>query len=900
MADDAVVLDSGWTFREVEPSELTDFAARSLPNPLSNEGWIPACVPGHVHLDLAQAGELPDLNAGANERRAWGPEKTDFLYRTTFPLPEQWQKSANGEERRVMLAFDSLDTYASIYLNGECIHDSMNWFLPVRMDVTDHLRPGENALLVHFDSAVRRAGVRESEYGRLEADWDRSRVYNRRPQYLTGSPVSPRISGCGFPGKVTLRLLDRLRLRHLNVPVVELTSNSARVNIESDIEAFIPNEVDIHCTIERLEPVGSGTNYRSALIDEKRKVFSVKAGTFRFAHKANIESAVLWWPLGHGPEGLNRRTLYRARVVARIEGEIVDDQECLFGLRSVQLVSEGVIEGFHFRINGQPIYVRGATWLPPSMYPGSTSDDDIRRMLDMAAAANINLLRVWGGGIYERDAFYRRCDELGIMVWQEFPFTRGDYPDYQAFWQNVQREAASHIRRLRTHPSLVLLCGNDEKTWWDEGKPAGDHHNSGQRLFTRLLPRLAEEYAPAVPYLPSTPSGPVKANDPRDGDYHSDVWDAWDPPERYREIEARFVSRFGFQALPDLRTIRKWTNADDVSLNHPELDAHQKQPEGNARILRHVFAKLRPPETLDELVYMSQWIQARAITTAVDVWRARRPATMGSILWHFNDCWPGITWSIVDHSLRPKLAYWALRQAYAPVSIVFLPEGDDAVRAIVVNDGRRWDGNRGLVFRVKAYRHSGELIDWRDVELDVPVDGRADAGIFSYASLGIDNPADGVIAGELCSGQTVVASGLHLPVEPRRAKFAEPQLEARLDCIVAKRRAVIVVRSKNIVCGVEIGFRDLDGAHVRFDNAFDIWPSREVWVNATVPGDVPEQVLMRSLQFRCLNDSAPGRRIEWRPLPLEKGEGRAETHSNEQINVSPQLRMTDVVRKLQE
>lgn len=901
MGDNAINLDKNWFFREVEPGEMADFAARVLPPRLSRDGWMPATLPGAVHLDLLAAKEMEDPAVGTNERRAWGVEKADFVYRTSFLLPESWAKGLGGEDRRVMLSFECLDTYAAIYLNGDCIFESSNWFLPLRLEVTERLKPGENTIVVHFESSVRRAGDREREFGRLDAEWDRTRVYNRRPQYLTGTSVSPRLSGCGIPGGAILRRIEQVRLRHLNVPLGELTGNWAKVAIEADIEAFVPVDAEIHCTVEKLEPIGSGTNYRSTPVDEKVKAFKVRAGTFRFAHKVQIDHAVLWWPLGHGPEGLGRRTLYRARVVARVDGKAVDEQECLFGLRTAELAADSTVDGFHIRINAQPVFARGAVWLPPDMFPGRVTDDQVRDLLDLAAGANINLLRVWGGGTYESDAFYRRCDELGIMVWQDFPFLRGDYPDYQAFWQNVQREASTQIRRLRTHPSLVLLCGNDEKQLWDTTHHLHDGRARGARLFTRLLPELVTEYAPSIPYWQSSPSGGDKPNDPRRGDHHSEVWDGWESPERYREIEARFVSKFGFQALPSIETIREFTDAADTALNHPDFDAHQKQDEGNARILRYVISQVRPPESFDELVYLSQWVQANALTTAVNAWRARRPDTMGTTVWHFNDCWPAISWSVVDHAHRPKLAYWALRQAYAPVSLILLRENDDRFRAVVVNDGRKWDGDQKLVCRIKAYRLDGELIEWTDVEVDVPMNGKAEVGTFSLQTLGIGDPETCVVTGELCSGRTVIATAFHAPVEPRRAKYEEPILEARLDCVLARRRAVILVRAKNIVRGVEIGFGDIPGARIRFDNAFDVWPSREVWVNAEIPGDLSRDALVKSVRFRCLNDAVPGRSVHWRALPLAEGEGFAETQPEDDSgNLAARLRMTDVVRKLKD
>ncbi|MDK2972548.1 MAG: beta-mannosidase [Candidatus Sumerlaeota bacterium] len=898
MAERAFVLERNWRFRAVEPAEMADFSAGRLPAQLSREGWEPALIPGSVHGHLMAAGKLEDPFFSNNEKKSYAVESQDFLYKTNFLMPEEWQHHLHAEGHRFELEFESLETFAQIYFNGHYIGQSSNQFVPLTIDVSGAIRAGENVLYVHFEPAARRCAALEMQNGQLRAAFDRTRVYARRAQMLTGWSMAPRLSGCGFWGPVIVRHTTGARLGSLAVPIKSLSTAEAKIDVESEIEALGALNLDVQTTVERLDPVGSGTNYASEVILDKSKPLEIKPGKFRYSERVVINDPVLWWPHGIGT---GRRALYRARVVLRHEGNVLDEQETVFGLRKVELnVGEANKQGgFEIRINGQPVFARGATWVPPDVLPGRVTDDAVRRMLDLAAAGNINLLRVWGGGVYESEAFYRRCDELGIMVWQDFMFAQGDHPETKEFWNSVQEEARAQIKRLRNHPSIVLWCGNDANDWMHHRATQNSTKQPGRKIFTRLLPHVIETFDPHRPYWTSSPSGGEDPNSENQGDHHYlGVWENWEPELAYRDVRARFVSRFDFMALPHRETVRSWTSAEEKSLNHSDFESHLKQQDGTGRLFRYVISRTRPPETFDELIYLSQWTQAQALTLAIDTWRANKPETMGAILWHFNDCWPGISASLLDYKTRPKLAYWAVRDAYAPVSLILL-DADTGFRAVAVHDGPGWERDMELICRLKSYTLDGELLDWYDHNLTLPANGKTEIGLFSLDTLRITNPESAVVVGELISGKQVLSARMYQPVAPKSVSLPEPRLDVMLDCVVGSRRAIFQVRAQNVVRGVEIGFENLPAARVRFDNAFDIWPSREVWVNVEIQPGLMKEQLMAAFRFRCLNDIAGGRRVEWRSLPVTEGEGYAADVSASGLTQLTRLRTSDIIQKPQ-
>ncbi|MBI5153729.1 hypothetical protein HZA57_00695, partial [Candidatus Poribacteria bacterium] len=356
---------------------------------------------------------------------------------------------------------------------------------------------------------------------------------------------------------------------------------------------------------------------------------------------------------------------------------------------------------------------------------------------------------------------------------------------------------------------------------------------------------------------------------------------------------------FGFQGLPSEDCLREITPDTSKRLNDPAIEAHQKEEDGNSRMFRYMTASCRPPESFEELVYLSQWTQAEALSGAVLEWRARKPETMGALVWHFNDCWPALSCSLVDYRRRPKLAYWAIRQAFQPIALLLLPTRD-GFRTVAVHDGPQSEEPRELVCRLKSFRLDGQLLEWKDSAIRLGPGETVEAGRHLLRSLGLSQPGDGVITGELLDGKNVLAAQMFCPVEARKCAFEAPKLECLLDCLVAGRRAVYLVRSANIVRGVELRLAGMPRARIRHENGFDIWPGREVWVQVDLPPGTSREEARKAIEFRCLNDAMPGRTIQWRSLDTGEGEGRATGADFDEPTLLIKLKTQDLVPKLKE
>ncbi|MBI5154493.1 hypothetical protein HZA57_04575, partial [Candidatus Poribacteria bacterium] len=387
MIEHTIPIRANWRFREVQPRERPDFAAHALPKDLTQSGWHNAAIPGCVHLDLMAAGRIPDPFTGKNEKECAWIEPQDWIYETTFKLPPEWQAALAEGAARAELHCQSLDTFASVFLNGEFAGENSNQFHPAVFDVGGRLKAGGNGLLVHFESALNRTLALERQHGRLEADFERTRVHARRPQAATGWDMAPRLSGCGIVEDVSLHLIRQARIKSVFVVINELSDECARLTLETEVEGLTQRSIDLGWIIERLDPSPSGTSFEDTLVWESSRAFAIRPGTFRHTEPVEIPNPRLWWPNGMGAA---RPTLYRLTAFASAGGETLDRTEIRFGLRTVALVSDAEEGGkkFHFEVNGVPFFARGANWIPPDALPGRAGTGDCQQWLELAAAAN--------------------------------------------------------------------------------------------------------------------------------------------------------------------------------------------------------------------------------------------------------------------------------------------------------------------------------------------------------------------------------------------------------------------------------------------------------------------------------------------------------------------------------
>ena len=612
--------------------------------------WLPARVPGHVHLDLIDNGVIAHPFERMNEMGCQWVDDKDWSYRTSF----EWQP--NDALPRRVLRFEGLDTVCRVILNGELVAEHDNMFVPLELDVSARLVPGRNELRIDFASAVRVGLERQAEWLReqgLSGDFERllERSFVRKVQCMYGWDWGPRLVSCGVWRPVEL-VEHAARINDVLVEQEHLPDGRVRLRIKSTLEG----EARVKHV---LEGVGE--------LDADGEIL--------------IEDPELWYPAGLGEPALY---VLRSRAYSVDTGVVHDEKVTRVGLRTVRLCREADRHGesFEFEVNGQRVWAMGANWIPDHSFPSTISAGQYRSRLEAARAAGMNMLRIWGGGLYETDEFYDLCDELGLMVWQDFAFACAYYPDTGAWRDVVRREAEVNVRRLRGHPSLVLWCGNNEnlmmwqQRWGDKTKQPPRYF--GEALYDEVLPAVVAALDPQRPYIPSSPFGGDDANGGGHGDQHYwDVWHGRGDWQHYRDSTARFASEYGFASSPSLRA---WSEVLGDGHSAGALDLavrwHDKTLKGYDTFRRYVF--LHYPETseLEAWTYYSQLNQRDAMRAALEHYRSSE-FCRGSLIWQLNDCWPVQSWALIDGLGQPKPAWFELSRLHAPLLLALRRSGNE-------------------------------------------------------------------------------------------------------------------------------------------------------------------------------------------------------------------------------
>ncbi|WP_293997010.1 beta-mannosidase [Sphaerotilus sp.] len=682
------LLQDGWQFREADPrqGDATTFSAP--------DGWRVATVPGSVHGDLLAQGAIPDPFLGRQEAEVQWVGERDWCYRLDFDV------AADERRERVVLCFDGLDTFAKLWLDGEPLAESDNMFVPLRMDVTGRLGPGRHTLWMRFDSALHRGRAIEAHHG-THPLWngDSSRLHVRKAPYHYGWDWGPTLLTCG-PWKA-------VRLEASDLRIAELASP---VTLSADLGHA---RVDVFTTLEGAIDGGTGTEVCHTLRDAAGTLVATHRSRATAAHEAtlSVPTPQLWWPAGHGAQPLYTLD---SRVVAA-DGTVLDTQQRRLGLRRLRLVQDAVAgeagRSFVFEVNGRALFCGGANWIPDDNLLHRITPARYRERVQQAVDANLVMLRVWGGGIYEDEAFYDACDALGVLVWQDFLFACGLYPAYPAFVASVEAEARAAITRLRHRASLAIWCGNNEDYTLAEtvgalgATPSSDPTRFEARvLYEQVLPTLCHALDPGRPYWPGSPYTPPAAGtgqprlsqDMTTGDRHS--WEVWHqlmlPYQRYAEVGARFVSEFGMQSHPSLAVLEQAIPAEERFPGSRTVQWHNKASspvgmDGHRRLAVYRADTLRHPDTLAAEVYATQFVQAEAMRHAYEAFRRRwqtpgARACGGALVWQLNDCWPVTSWAIIDSNGHPKPAWYTIRRAMAPLACA-VRRDDAGVSAWAVN-----------------------------------------------------------------------------------------------------------------------------------------------------------------------------------------------------------------------
>lgn len=625
---------------------------------LDTDAWLDTAVPSSIFHSLVDAGKITQADIDANpENLTWVSEKP-WVFSKTFDAPADLLA-----HERIDLAFDGLDTVATVWLNEKLIGKTANMFIPHRFNVSGLLKQKYNRLVVKFDPARAHAEKLMQRYGVFTEEQFRnpSRVYIRKAQYQFGWDWCPSLDGCGIWRACRLEGITNARLEDVHIRTIDANQHYADIRIAVKLDRIADSDFSCRLTLS------GGTLHLAHEIQFK------KGQDFQSAIM-RIDRPFLWWPKGYGVQHL-----YTIDAELFTDDTLIDRSEHKIGVRTIKLIrADANGPTFQFEINGQPIYIKGADWIPAALAPGRVAATDYEQLIKMAADAHINMLRVWGGGYYENPAFYQTCDRLGILVWQDFMFACAYYPDHQWFLDEITTEATAVIKQLRNYACLALWCGNNENNWLHKiGALGGGKKFYGKDIYHKLLPPIISELDPGTDYIPSTPHYNKPADRQQIAVHQWNVWSGHAPIRDYikppNQVE-RFVTEFGFASMPCTETIKKFAPAEALYIGSRELEKYNYQIDGNGRLFRYLGDMFATANDLDDFAYKTQITQARAVKLYIEYLRANKSRNHGAMYWQFADCCPAISWSAVDYLRQPKALYYYTRRFYAPLLVTAVPQ----------------------------------------------------------------------------------------------------------------------------------------------------------------------------------------------------------------------------------
>ena len=619
---------------------------------------IPAQVPGTVHLDLFRQGIIDDPFWEDNERKQGWIEEENWLYRTVFDLSEEEWSFSNIE-----LVMEGLDTYAEVRLNDSLILTANNMFRSWTVEVKKLLKRQDNVLEIRFLSPIQYHAQTVAEHPhRLPSGNEAEDIaikvspFTRKAAYHFGWDWGPRFVTSGIWRPVYLYGWHKVRLMNVAKQTLALEKDKAKLLTQVEIQCAEAGDYQLQ-------------------IGEKRIHLHLEQGVQTISDTQYVHHPQLWWC-----NGMGEPHLYTEEVSVWKGQQEQDRFSHQYGIRTIALRQEADSIGtaFYFELNGQKVFAKGANYIPQDVFLPRVSNAQYRHLLRSAKAAHMNMLRVWGGGVYEKDLFYALCDSMGIMVWQDFMFAGSLYPADEAFLENVAQEVEDNVKRLRKHPCLALWCGNNEievawKHWgWQQqyGYSQADSlqlWKNYERLFEEVIPERLGRLQPELPYVATTPlSNWGKPENFAHGSMHYwGVWHGRQPFEAFEKHIGRFMVEYGFQSYPHLSTLRKAIGEENLRLEAPIMAQRQKSYIGNGLIEEHIAQYYSAPEDFADFVEKSQAVQALGLSMAIEAHRNAQPHCMGTLFWQLNDCWPGPSWSVIDYYGEKKKAYYAVQAAFA-------------------------------------------------------------------------------------------------------------------------------------------------------------------------------------------------------------------------------------------
>ncbi|NMR34004.1 glycoside hydrolase family 2 protein [Chryseobacterium aquaticum] len=652
--------------------------------------WFTATVPGTVHLDLMNNKIIPDPFKDDNEKKVQWIENEDWDYQTIFKI-----SSKELENQNIELVFDGLDTFSDVYLNEKLIQSTDNMFRKWIIPVKKNLKIGDNLLQIKFKSAVN-VGKDLAQKVRFTTP-ESPRSYVRKAQYQFGWDWGPRLVTAGIWKDIKLNFWNNAKLENVKIEQKNISKEVA--NLVFYTEVFVEKEGKYNVNVNN--------NFKD---------FNLKKGKNLIEIPFDIKYPKLWQPNGFGSA-----YSYQFAVSIFQNDKNIDQKLVETGLRTVELIQEKDEKGksFYFKVNGNPLYVKGVNWIPGDSFSPRMSKEKYHKLIKDCKEANMNMIRVWGGGIYEDDEFYKACDENGILVWQDFMFAGSFYPSDEDFQKNVEIEVKDQIERLQNHPSLALWCGNNEideaiVNWGYQKQFKYSKEDSLQvwkdykTIFHEVIPNAIKKYATADKqiYWESSPSiGWGHKESLTEGDSH--YWGVWwgeEPFEIYNKKVPRFASEYGFQGMPTLETTKSmFSGKPDLSLENSTIKAHEKHSRGWGIIQKYMERDYKVPTDFVKYNYVSQLLQARGMQIAIEAHRRAKPYNMGTLYWQLNDCWPVVSWSSIDYLGNWKALHYQVKRNFEN-QVILTEEKDGILNFYGINDGLENFEDVQLEFEVNNFK----------------------------------------------------------------------------------------------------------------------------------------------------------------------------------------------------
>ncbi|XHR28942.1 MAG: glycoside hydrolase family 2 protein [Chthoniobacteraceae bacterium] len=797
--------------------------------------WLAATVPGCIHTDLRRHALIPDPFWGSNETELQWIEERDWRYRCDFEATPEWLAHEHLE-----LVAEGLDTVATVWLNGQVILETENMFIGHRAEVSGLLRRGKNRLEILFGSPMNTIRSRQAP-GDLR-EWNDpvgGSAHLRKGGFAFGWDWGPRFVASGIYKPIRLEAWSGNRFEN-----VRLRQKHGAKAVEITVAAETGKK-------------GAG-KLRGTLSLRGAVVAELSGGKFV------VHAPELWWPNGYGEQ-----PLYTVELELVEKGEVLDTWSSRVGLRTIELDrhADEFGESFQFVVNGLPIFAKGASWIPANSFVSAVDRATYDNLLSSAAAAHMNMIRVWGGGIYEMDDFYDLCDEKGLLVWQDFMFACALYPGGKGFLASVAEEAAFQVKRLGGHACMALWCGNNEiEQMPQEILKSRERKKAYEDVFYKILPDAVSRWDGVTPYWPSSPHNPKGYRhghiNEAAGDAHFwDVWHLRKPVKRYEEASFRFYSEFGMQSYSSPEVTAAFCPPEELNIFAPAMENHQKNGSGNAIILDYVSRRYRMPAGYDALAYLSQLNQAYCMKVAVEHFRRSMPRTMGALYWQLNDCWPVFSWSSLEFGGKWKALHWAAKRFFAPVLVSAWVPGDESVGTgnsliSTIHDVLLYtvyDGVRPTTGKLewKLCHLDGRVLEAGEKKVTLRYGKSQLARKLDYAEAMKRHGASSLyLRVRLESAEGAVSEDTVFLTAPRRVNFPRAPISTCLEP-VAEGEWELTLVSDVLQYQCEI---ILPGVQTD-DNFFDLYPGEPRHIRLRAAGPVGQRRIEKALRVRSLVDT---------------------------------------------